>query len=210
LKSLRAAFSRKDSKLRGKNGNSYELAFAFVHGRIDRELEVWAERFSIPSVEFKQELGTILVSAQGNHLPSAGMHQTATGAKRQAVATLEMAVGTHGGDAQRGGNERTANSEVQRLAAGEVNDKRTGPKNWYNSLSEKEKLEVTLQRLKKRKDKVGKQMYKSVLAKSQGKTFKGKLAKTRPKQAIYAARSAARKAGLPLPPLPSETASNAA
>jgi hypothetical protein len=190
--------------MRGKNGiNSHELAVAFLHGRIDREVEVWAERFSVPAMELKSELGTILVGAQVHRVPSAGMHQAAAGPERQAMATLEMVVGTHGRGAQHRGDERTADSQVPRLEAGEVKKKRKGPGNWYASLSEKEKLAVSLARLKKRKDPVGKKMYKAVLAKSQGKAVKRK---TNPKQKIYTARAAARKAGRPMPPLPSEAA----
>jgi hypothetical protein len=184
--------------LRGKNGNN-ELAIAFVHGRIDREIEVWAERFSIPAMELKQELGTIFVSQESNRLPSAGMHQTASGSNGQSMATLEMAIGTYGRGAQRSGHEGTTDSEVPSLASGEVKDKR---ESWYSKLSEKERIELNLKRLKKRKDTVGKQMYKAYLAKAQGKQSRG----NRAMAAVYRARTKARKLGLPLPPLPSENA----
>jgi hypothetical protein len=191
--------------LRGKNGNN-ELAIAFVHGRIDREIEVWAERFSIPAMELKQELGTIFVSQESNRLPSAGMHQTASGSNGQSMATLEMAIGTYGRGAQRSGHEGTTDSEVPSLASGEVKDKRRGPANWYAKLSDKEKMRVSLERLKKRKDDRGKKMYKALLAKSKGKVSITEHKRDISKQHIYAARNRARQKGLPLPPLPSENA----
>jgi hypothetical protein len=188
--------------LRGKNGNN-ELAIAFVHGRIDREIEVWAERFSIPAMELKQELGTIFVSQESNRLPSAGMHQTASGSNGQSMATLEMAIGTYGSGAQRSGHEGTTDSEVPSLASGEVKKKRP---TWYSKLSDKEKMRVSLQRLKKRKDDKGKKMYKSLLAKSKGKDSITEHKRDISKQHIYAARNRAKKLGLPQPPLPSENA----
>jgi hypothetical protein len=191
--------------LRGKNGNN-ELAIAFVHGRIDREIEVWAERFNVPAMEFKQELGAVLGQSQVNRLPSAGMHETASGSNGQAVATLEMAVRAHGSGAQRSGYEGTTDSEVHSLASGEVKDRRKGSANWYAQLSDKEKMRVSLERLKKRKDDRGKKMYKALLAKSKGKDSITKHKRDISKQHIYAARNRARKLGLPLPPLPSENA----
>jgi hypothetical protein len=110
-----------------------------------------------------------------------------------------MAIGTYGRGAQRSGHEGTTDSEVPSLASGEVKDKR---ESWYSKLSEKERIELNLKRLKKRKDTVGKQMYKAYLAKAQGKQSRG----NRAMAAVYRARTKARKLGLPLPPLPSENA----
>jgi N-acetylmuramoyl-L-alanine amidase CwlA len=119
------------------------------------------------------------------------------------MATLEMAIGTYGSGSQRSGHKGTTDSEVPSLASGEVKKKRP---TWYSKLSDKEKMRVSLQRLKKRKDDKGKKMYKSLLAKSKGKDSITEYKRDISKQHIYAARNRARKLGLPLPPLPSENA----
>jgi hypothetical protein len=78
---------------------------AYLHGRIEREIEAFADSLDLPKMELTQRLGALLLGiGQGyaDHLPSVsgGRRHLEAGQGSDVLATLEGAVEPHGRSAQ--------------------------------------------------------------------------------------------------------------
>jgi hypothetical protein len=189
------------NNMRGqKNGTEpistpgFEFALGYLHRRVEEYIESIAGQDAFLQMEFTSRLAELLSHKGQWHEHRMPLRIQAREGRSQS-STLESSIQPYGGRSQ-----HTTNKGTGKAATNQVKN------TWYSKLSKKEQLEVTLARLKKRKDEKGKKMYKSVLAKSKGKDSPTKQKRDIAKQHIYAARNRARHKGLPLPPLPKEDA----
>lgn len=194
--------------------NDLEKSLAYLHGRIEREIEQYVLAvgvpFSLAATRVAELLHPMGPQWSAREMPSLRL---GAGARGDAVAEVEsFGHSSHGaGDVQ--GSDQTGNVQGHRRKA-------------VNSI---ENLEISVRRLAKRTDPLGITMYKGArkklrALKSQaavGEALRGRKPPSKPgpgtnrpkltgkqkaKQKIYAARALARKLGLPQPPLPKDEA----
>lgn len=80
-------------------------SIAYIHGRIERELEAFAGSLALPAVELTQRVGALLLGQgqwTGDRLPSVPSRRSALDSRQRSipVAALESAIESHGGGAQ--------------------------------------------------------------------------------------------------------------
>jgi hypothetical protein len=156
------------------NGNRREQ-IAYLHGRADQWIEFWAERFGWNPVELATNLGAILIGAPLDRVPGAELPSSPAWQEGKAVAEMEVAERAHGGRASSTAGKRGGPAKA---AKNQVKRK------WVFTAARKAALTRT------NKKRFG------------GKKKSGQKAVNL--QPLYVRRSAAKRKGLPMPPLPSE------
>jgi hypothetical protein len=127
---------------------------AYVHGRIERELEEYARQFLIPAVEFATRLGALL-SASGqraNHSMSLRLEAAPGSATASA---LEGDLQPHGDGAQHPARRRTSKTRPGKVSSAQ--------QRFWKSLSPEEKLREQIRRQSKRTDRATNPRIKSML-----------------------------------------------
>jgi hypothetical protein len=190
--------------MRGKlnaPSRSFEISLAYLHGRIEHEIETFADRLSVSPLELAARLGALLSNAgewSGHQLPGLPLAPGGRWSGDPPPPALEGVIESHGGETpHQAGAQAGAVSKGQKISA--------ASKAMWDRLTPRQRTEKTLSRYEAMKR-------HSPAQKKAMATLRAKLAGEKPshsrnnpeKQALYLARYEARKKGLPLPPLPKE------
>ncbi len=123
---------------RSLNESERKEQLAYIHGRIDQQIETWADRFGWNPMELGTHLGAILIGAESNSLSSPTLSKSKTGKRSTVLEEVEVVSGTHVGRAQskrrRGRPRKTSSNKVT-----------TG--NWFSKLSKRKQKEVIAKRV---------------------------------------------------------------
>jgi hypothetical protein len=92
----------KQKGMRNASGSEARIReqVAYIHGRIEERIHFYADQFDINPMELVQRLGEVLIGAEVNRLPGAGMRTTPP-EERVAVAEMEVVERAHGSHASR-------------------------------------------------------------------------------------------------------------
>jgi hypothetical protein len=109
--------------------NEQELRerIAYIHGRVERELEAFANSLAIPAVELTQRLGRLLLGEGSGFEDSLPHVRLETRSQSQRVAKVESPVDPHGSRPRLEAGGREAAPEV---APGEVKEPSPIKKYW--------------------------------------------------------------------------------
>lgn len=178
--------------MKGLNEQQLRERIAYIHGRIEREIEAFAASLALPAVALTSRLGALLLGLDerdAHRLPDVSMDARQGG---RVLAEVESAGQSHGGVAQSRG-QLTAGNGTGKAATNKVR------RNYWANKTEEERIKEMARRRRKWTPEARAKW------KSGGKPAKKKpKAKARKPHSIYNARAKAKKLGLPLPPLPSE------
>jgi hypothetical protein len=165
-------------------------SLAYIHGRLEAQIEIFATALGVPTVELAQRMGSLLSPpARGpllgtdHRMPD--LRQASTQGNRVS-RPLALAGRTHGRSA------RQSSSHARSV-------KTAGPKNYWDKLTAEERAAEMARRVRKRKT-------KTTRAAKAAKKKTTNQKRNRAKQKIYQARHSAKKAGTAMPDLPSAAA----
>ena len=178
--------------MKGKpNEQQLRERIAYIHGRIEREIEAFATALSLPPMALTSRLGALLLGIPEGHDHSLPDVPVEAGPGSRVLAEVEGARQSHGGVA-RTRRQLAAGKRTGKAAPDKVSE---GQKKYWADMTPEERSKEMARRRRK--------WSKASLAKWQrgGKPKQKKKSIT----AIYMARARAKKKGLPPPPLPKET-----
>jgi hypothetical protein len=155
-------------------------AIAYLHGRLELEIEYYCHHQGIDPLETTSFVGARLIGTPMDHVSAV---LQAARAQHSAAPKVEVAHRAHGGRAQ-AAEKRTARQIATHKVA----------KGYWGKLSPEERSREMRRRMRKWKPEAKRNWKKKVSKQSQAK------------QAIYNARSRAKLAGEPIPPLPAKVA----
>ena len=121
--------------------NQIALGVAYIHGRVEAQLERFADAMGISTLELTERLVEALRPAAADNLP--GVRQTA-GPKRDALAAVEVAESAHGHGA-RGEGKRAGHVAKARAVKA-----RAGQQRYWDKFTPAERKKEWARRLRKR------------------------------------------------------------
>jgi hypothetical protein len=176
---------------RGSNhGTGFDEAIAYIHGRLEIQIEQFSASLGIQSIVLAERLADLLSPARQRNIHSVSIVRSSSTGHGTPLVPLALAESTHSQLSNAEPIQTTSNAphKMRRKA------KKVNGGGWGSMTPEQRSKEM------KRRMLVAKGKAKS--AKEKGKKRNMAL------QKIYQARHEARRLGLPLPPLPSEQAAN--
>lgn len=109
--------------MKGTNGRiDIDSVIAYIHGRIEKEIESFAASIGIPSVTLAARVAALLSPEREGHFHNVSVMRVETSTNSRAVEPLALADGTHGNETQHG-----IISSTSKVAKGNV-----GSNRWKN------------------------------------------------------------------------------
>lgn len=117
----------------GKINESLTARIAYIHGRIDQQIEIYAQSLGIPAAVLAERLATLLHPSGARSTSSVSPLRGDTTEAREAVAAVEVAVRPHG-----------------KKASGGVSKQKSGIQAYWASMTPAQRTAETKRRAAKR------------------------------------------------------------